>query len=140
MRSKGYDLDISKSLSFLMATMVIISSIWSLTVMTEDALAAPDKFGTDQLYSTADEDDAPAWFLNNEDPEDDENFMMTLYEDIELEEAEGEESGVFKLDAEIGNQEHVVRIHADSPGDEWKNVEMTGYFKLEDGEDEIWPW
>ncbi len=60
--------------------MVIISSIWSLTVMTEDALAAPDKFGTDQLYSTADEDDdAPAWFLNNEDPEDDENFLMTSH-------------------------------------------------------------
>jgi hypothetical protein len=44
--------------------------------------------------------------------------MMTLYEDIELEEAEGEESGVFKLDAEKGTQEHIVRIHADSPGDE----------------------
>jgi hypothetical protein len=57
MRSKGYDLDISKNLLFLIATMVIISSIWSLTVMTEYALAAPDKFGTDQLYSIADEHD-----------------------------------------------------------------------------------
>ncbi len=81
MRSKGYDLDIPKNLLFLIATMVIISSIWSLTVMTEDALAAPDKFGTDQLYSTADEDDddGSAWFLNNEDPEDDENFLMTSH-------------------------------------------------------------
>ena len=35
--------------------MVIISSIWSLAVMTEGALAVPDKFGTDQLYSIADE-------------------------------------------------------------------------------------
>ncbi len=50
MLSKGYDLDISKNLLFLTAAMVIISSIWSLTVMTEDALAAPDKFGTDQLF------------------------------------------------------------------------------------------
>jgi hypothetical protein len=33
------------------------------------------------------------WFLNNEDPEGDENFMTTLYEDIELEEAEKEEPG-----------------------------------------------
>ncbi len=124
-----------------MATMVIISSIWSLTVMTEDALAAPDIFGTDQLYSTADEDDAPAWFLNNEDPEDDENFMMTLFEDIQSQKRQKEKNlGFFELDAEIGTQEHVVRIYVDSPGDEWKNVEMTGYFKLEDGEDEIWPW
>ena len=61
--------------------MVIISSIWSLTVMTEDALAAADRFGTDQLYSTADEDDddAPAWFLNNGDPEDVEKFLMTSH-------------------------------------------------------------
>jgi len=61
MRSKGFDLDISKNLLFLIATMVIISSILSLTVMTDDELAAPDKFGTAQLYFTADEDDdAPA--------------------------------------------------------------------------------
>ena len=58
MRSKGYDLDISKNLLFQITTMVvIISSIWSLTVITEGALAAPDKFGTDQLYSIADEHD-----------------------------------------------------------------------------------
>jgi hypothetical protein len=61
MQSKGYDLDISKNLLFMTAKMVIISSIWSLTVITEGALVAPDKFGTDQLYSTADEgDDATA--------------------------------------------------------------------------------
>ncbi len=77
MRSKGYELDICKNLLFLIAMMVIL-------------------FVTDQLYSIADEDDnTSAWFLNNEDPEYDENFMMTLYEDTKLEEAEGEESEVF---------------------------------------------
>jgi len=33
---------------------------------------------------------------------------------------------VFILDADPGAQEHVVRIHTDSPDDEWKNLEMTG--------------
>jgi hypothetical protein len=62
--------------------MVVISSIGTLTVMTEDALAVPDKFGTDQLYSTAeeeDDDDASALFLNNEDTEDDKNFLKTSH-------------------------------------------------------------
>ena len=57
MRSKGYDLDIPKNPLFLTAMMVIIWSIWSLTVMKADALSAPDKFGTDQPFSIADEDD-----------------------------------------------------------------------------------
>ncbi len=97
-------------------------------------MAAPDKFGIDQLYPNADGE--LAWFLNNEEPEEDENFLMTSQEDIELEEEEGEDgeedSGVFQLDAETGTQKHRVRIHADSPDEDWKNVEMTGcYFKLE---------
>jgi hypothetical protein len=91
-----------------------------------------DKFGIEEIYPT--ENNGPVWFLNQEDPEDDKNFWMTSAEDIELEE---EDSGVFQLDAETGTQKHGVRIHADSPDDEWKNVEMTGYFKLEEGDDQF---
>jgi hypothetical protein len=101
-------------------------------MMTDEVLAVPDKFGIEELYPTA--DNSPVWFLNNEDPEDDENFLMTSHRHIKLHE---EDSGVFRLDAETGTQKHGVRIHADSPDDEWKNVEMTGYFKLEDGDDEF---
>jgi hypothetical protein len=100
--------------------------------MTKEVLAVPDKFGIDELYSAA--DNGPSWFLDNEDPEDDDNFFMTSADDIELEE---EDSDVFKLDAETGTQKHGVRIHADSPDDEWKNMEMTGYFKLLDGNDQF---
>jgi hypothetical protein len=112
--------------------MVAMLSISALTMLTDEVFAAPDRFGIDQLYTTA--DDGPVWFLNNEEPEDDENFLLTSAEDIELDE---EDSEVFALDAETGTERHGVRIHADSPDDEWKNVEMTGYFKLEEGNDQF---
>jgi len=101
-------------------------------MLPNEALAAPDKFGIEQLYPTA--DNAPVWFLNDEDPEDDDDFLMTSANDIELEE---EDSDVFELDAETGTQKHGVRIHADSPDGEWRNVEMTGYFRLQQGNDQF---
>src|SRR5918998_419271 len=130
MRSNTCRLDISKNL--ILAGMVAMLSISALTMLTDEVFAAPDRFGIDQLYTTA--DDGPVWFLNNEEPEDDENFLLTSAEDIELDE---EDSEVFALDAETGTERHGVRIHADSPDDEWKNVEMTGYFKLEEGNDQF---
>ncbi|MDQ3727299.1 MAG: hypothetical protein M3307_03580 [Thermoproteota archaeon] len=130
MRSRRYGLDFSKKL-FLAATLAILSML-SLGMLPNEALAAPDKFGIEQLYPS--EDGEPVWFLNSEDPEADDNFLMTSANDIDLEE---EDSDVFELDAETGTQKHGVRIHADSPDDDWKNVEMTGYFKLEEGEDQF---
>jgi hypothetical protein len=62
---------------------------------------------------------------------------MTSHDDIDLEKENGQDSGAFELDAETGTEEHGVRIHADSPSGHWKNVEMTGYFKLEDGNDQF---
>ncbi|MDQ3835840.1 MAG: PKD domain-containing protein [Thermoproteota archaeon] len=41
------------------------------------------------------------------------------------------------MDAETGTQKHGVRLHADSPTGDWKNVEMTGYFKLQKGNDQF---
>jgi hypothetical protein len=105
---------------------------WLEPMGTNKVDAAIDKFGIDELYPTA--NNGPVWFLDNEDPEDDDNFMMTSAEDIDLHD---EDSGVFELDAETGTQKHGVRIHADSPDDEWKDVEMTGYFKLQDGNDQF---
>ena len=130
MRSRAHNLDFSKNL--LIAGIVVILSVSSLNIMTKEVLAVPDKFGIDELYSTA--DNGPSWFIDNEDPEDDDNFFMTSADDIDLEE---EDSGVFNLDAETGTEKHGVRIHADSPDDEWKNMEMTGYFKLEEGNDQF---
>lgn len=130
MRSRRYGLDFSKK-GFL-AVILAISSVLSLGMLPNEALAAPDKFGIEEIYPT--ENNGPVWFLNEEDPEDDENFLMTSAEDIELEE---EDSDVFELDAETGTQKHGVRIHADSPDDEWRNMEMTGYFRLQEGNDQF---
>jgi hypothetical protein len=130
MRSHTRNLELSKVL--LAAMMVAVLSVSVLIMMTDEVLAVQDKFGIEELYPTG--DNSPVWFLNDEDPEDDENFLMTSHRDIELHE---EDSGVFRLDAETGTQKHGVRIHANSPDDEWKNVEMTGYFKLEEGNDQF---
>jgi hypothetical protein len=130
MRSHTCNLELSMILPT--AGIVAVLSASMLIMMTDEVLAVPDKFGIEELYPTP--ENSPVWFLNDEDPEDDENFLMTSHRDIELHE---EDSGVFRLDAETGTQKHGVRIHADSPDDEWKNVEMTGYFKLEDGDDQF---
>ena len=107
-------------------------SIFSLIMMSHGVFAAPDKFGIDELYPTA--DGGPVWFLDNERPEEDDDFLLTSAKGIQLHD---EGSDVFALDAETGTQKHGVRLHADSPDGEWKNVEMTGYFKLQAGNDQF---
>jgi hypothetical protein len=97
-----------------------------------EVFTATDKFGIDELYPTA--DNGPVWFLNNEQPEEDDDFLMTSAEDIDLQE---ENSDIFELDAETGSQKHGVRLHANSPDGKWKNLEMTGYFKLHEGNDQF---
>jgi len=68
-----YNLDFSKNL--LLAAMIAISSILSLIMLTNSVLAAPDKFGIDERYRTV--NDGPTWFLDNKDPQEDDNFLMT---------------------------------------------------------------
>jgi hypothetical protein len=113
-----------------MAAMLV--SIPLLTAFTQNVFADPDKFGIEELYPTT--DGGPVWFLNDEQPEADDNFLITSANNIELEE---EDSDSFALDAETGTEKHGVRLHADSPDGEWKNVEMTGYFKLHEGNDQF---
>src|SRR5829696_483526 len=124
------NLDFSKNI--LLAAVVATLSILSLTMMSQEVFAVSDKFGIDELYPTA--DGGPVWFLNNEQPEEDDDFLLTSANGIQLHD---EGSDVFALDAETGTQKHGVRIHADSPDGEWKNVEMTGYFKLQAGNDQF---
>jgi hypothetical protein len=115
--------------------MVAISSSSLLlpTMLKQQVSAATtDKFGIAEIYPTA--NNGPVWFLNDTDPKDDNNFYYTSAKDIDL---KRETSKVFEMDAETGSQRHGVRIHADSPDGEWKNVEMTGYFKLQDGNDQF---
>jgi hypothetical protein len=104
-----------------------------LPMMTDEVPIDPDKFGIEEIYPVA--NNGPVWYINNEDPQSDNNFYFRSSEDIELEEEESEEE--FRMDAETGTERHGVRIHVDSPKGIWKNVEMSGYFKLVEGQDEF---
>ena len=133
MRSRVRSLEFSRNL--LLVGMVAMLSFLSLTMLPQKVAAVPDKFGIEQLYPTA--PNGPVWFLNNQEPQDDDNFLMTSQEHIDLQENDREDPGAFELDAETGSERHGVRLHADSPNGHWKNVEMTGYFKLEQGDDQF---
>jgi len=133
MRSRIRNLEFSKNL--LLVGMVAMFVFLSLTMLPQKVVAVPDKFGIKELYATA--DNGPVWFLNNQEPQDDDNFLMTSHEHIDLQEKDQEDPGAFELDAETGSERHGVRLHADSPNGHWKNVEMTGYFKLEQGDDQF---
>src|SRR3712207_2126689 len=100
MRSSVSNPDFSKKL-LTAGIVAMLLSVPLLTISTKDVFAVPDKFGIEQLYPTA--EGGPTWFLNNEQPEADDNFEMTSANDVELEE-EGSES--FALDAETGTEKH----------------------------------
>ena len=115
----------------------IVNATW-LPMMTDEVLTDPtdpDKFGIEEIYPVA--NNGPVWYINNEDPQSDDNFYFRSLEDIDLEEEEGGGQEEFRMDAETGTEKHGVRIHVDSPNGVWKNVEMSGYFKLLDGQDEF---
>ena len=46
-------------------------------------------------------------------------------------------NGVWRVDAQSGTQAHGIRMHVDSPSGTWKNTEMTGYFRVIEGNDQI---
>jgi hypothetical protein len=47
------------------------------------------------------------------------------------------DKGIWEVDARSGTEEHGIRMHVDSPSGKWKNEEITGYFKVLDGSDQI---
>jgi hypothetical protein len=104
-----------------------------LPMMTDEMVVGPDKFGVEEIYPVA--NNGSVWYINNEDPQSDDNFYFRSLEDIDLDRQEGR--GEFKMDAETGTEKHGVRIHVDSPKGVWKNVEMSGYFKLVEGQDQF---
>jgi hypothetical protein len=111
----------------------MLSFSW-MPMMTDEMFVGRDKFGIEEIYPIA--DNGSVWYIDNADPQSDDNFYFRSSEDIDLDEEE-ESPGEFKMDAETGTERHGVRIHVDSPKGEWKNVEMSGYFKLLDGEDQF---
>jgi PKD repeat protein len=92
-----------------------------------------DKFGIEQIYETA--SGGPTWYIQEqEDPTSDGYFYYGMYRTTTV---DYRGSGVWRVDARSGTQEHGIRMHVDSPSGKWKNTEMTGYFRVLEGDDQI---
>src|SRR5918994_857077 len=92
-----------------------------------------DQWGIEELYATA--DGGPTWYiLEQEDPTSDGNFYYGMYRTTTIDYSG---SGVWRVDARSGTQEHGIRMHVDSPTGTWKNTEMTGYFYAVEGSDQF---
>jgi len=92
-----------------------------------------DSFGIEQIYETA--GGGTTWYIQEqEDPTSDGYFYYGMYRTTTV---EYRGDGVWQVDARSGTQEHGIRMHVDSPSGVWKNTEMTGYFNVLDGNDQI---
>jgi PKD repeat protein len=92
-----------------------------------------DKFGIEEIYPTA--SGGPSWFIREqEDPTSDGKFYYGMAEGTTV---DYEGNGLWKVDATTGTQEHGIRMHVDSPTGKWKNEEITGYFQLLSGDDQV---
>jgi hypothetical protein len=92
-----------------------------------------DRFGIEQIYETA--GGGPTWYIREqEDPTSGGNFYYGMYRGTTVDYIG---SGVWRVDARSGTQEHGIRMHVDSPSGTWKNTEMTGYFRVIEGNDQI---
>src|ERR671919_977909 len=92
-----------------------------------------DRFGIEQIYETA--GGGPTWYIQErEDPTSDGNFYYGMYRGTTVDYSG---NGIWRVDARSGTQAHGIRMHVDSPSGEWKNTEMTGYFRVIDGNDQF---
>src|ERR687896_719477 len=92
-----------------------------------------DRFGIEQIYGTA--GGGPTWYIQEqEDPTSDGNFYYGMYRGTTVNYVG---NGVWRVDAQSGTQAHGIRMHVDSPSGTWKNTEMTGYFRVIEGNDQI---
>jgi PKD repeat protein len=92
-----------------------------------------DKFGVDEIYPTA--DNGPTWYIREQaDPTTDGYFYYGMYRTTTVDYSG---NGVWHVNAETGSQEHGIRMHVDSPNGKWVNTEITGYFRVLSGSDQI---
>ena len=92
-----------------------------------------DKFGIEEIYPT--QSGGPTWFIKEqEDPTSDGLFYYGMYRTTTIDYSG---SGVWHVNAESGTQEHGIRMHVDSPSGKWKNEEITGYFRVLNGDDQV---
>jgi PKD repeat protein len=100
---------------------------------TESGEGGEDRSGVEEIYPTA--RNGPVWYIKEqEDPTTDGYFYYGMYRTTTVDYIG---SGVWHVDAETGSEEHGIRMHVDSPTGKWVNTEITGYFRVLTGDDQI---
>jgi hypothetical protein len=85
------------------------------------------------MVFTEDDDPEPS-----EDDDHDHRFPFHFRTLDNIDDLKHEGDAVWGMDVETGSGEHGVRMHVNHPReDEWRDMEMTGHFKLIDSEDQI---
>ncbi len=80
-----------------------------------------DIFGVDEIYPTA--KDGREWFINMEDPLNDESFSITSNVPI----VKNSEDGI---SWSINDTQIRMNVNTPANSQPWKNIEMTGYVKI----------
>jgi hypothetical protein len=115
----------------LLAKMTLSALIAATTIapttLLQEAFADTDKFGIEKIYQTG----GRTWFMDRSNVDSLFNSEFKLLTDDKVKK---KENGIFHVDTTDDPKSHGVRFHVTTPEDkkEWKNVEMTGYFKLLD--------
>ena len=92
-----------------------------------------DKFSIKELYPTA--SNGPTWYIREQnDPTTDGHFYYGMVSTTTVSYLG---NGVWEVNAESGSHKHGIRMHVNSPSGKWKNEEMTGYFKMLTGNDQV---
>ena len=115
----GYSLIIVFSLYFSEFELPTLYPMTSYALASDQNQVGYDKFGTREIYPT--KEDGREWYVNMNNPMDDENFSITFGPNIT-----SQEDGSWRISAPV------VRMNVKTMEGEtnWKNVEMTGYAKI----------
>jgi hypothetical protein len=107
------------SVYFLQSHLPILYSKTSHALAFNQNHIGYDKFGIREIYPT--KENGREWYVNMQNPKDDENFSVTFNPNITR-----QEDGSWRISTPV------VRMNVKTPEGEtnWKNVEMTGYAKI----------
>jgi len=115
----GYSLIIVFSFYFSQFELPTLYPMTSYALASDQNQVGYDKFGTREIYPT--KEDGREWYVNMNNPMDDENFSITFGPNIT-----SQEDGSWRISAPVVRM-NVKTIEGET---KWKNVEMTGYAKI----------
>jgi hypothetical protein len=115
----AYGLLILFSVYFFLSELPIIYTMTSPALAYNESHVRYDKFGIREIYPT--KENGREWYLNMENPKDDESFAVTFNPNLTR-----QEDGSWRISVPV------VRMNVKTLEGQtnWKNVEMTGYAKI----------